>query len=164
MTRPFRAALALACALPFSMLGGCNLTASQGQINDALNGGVTSPAGLSGIGLSTAQIQKVTAIINQVRKATKTACGYLPTVTSVQNIIVALNPDIASVSVPVTKVAQIACTALSNAAPTSYTAGEAPEKAKKAPAKPAEPKVGETVTKTIIVNGQPVPVTGTRVK
>jgi len=155
-------ALALGCV--GVGLSACNLTASQGQINDVLNGGVTSPSGLSGIGLSTAQIQKVTAIINQVRTATKTACGYLPTVTSVQNIIVALNPDIASVSVPVTKVAQIACTALSNAAPTSYTAGEAPEKAKKAPAKPAEPKVGETVTKTIIVNGQPVPVTGTRTR
>jgi len=161
MTRIARA-LAFACVL--LPLGACNLTASQGQITDALNGGVTTPAGLSGIGLSTAQIQKVTAIINQVRTATKTACGYLPTVTSVQNIIVALNPDIASVSVPVAKVAQIACTALSNAALTSYTAGEAPEKAKKAPAKPAEPKVGETITKTIIVNGQPVAVTGTKMK
>lgn len=162
MTRTLVRALALGCV--GVALSACNLTASQSQINDALNGNVTTPSGLSGIGLSTAQIQKVTTIINQVRTATKTACGFLPTVTSVQNIIVALNPDIASVSVPVTKVAQIACTALSNAAPTSYTAGEAPEKAKKAPAKPAEPKVGETVTKTIIVNGQPVPVTGTRTR
>lgn len=162
MTRTLVRALALGCV--GVSVSACNLTASQGQINDALNGNVTTPSGLSGIGLSTAQIQKVTTIINQVRTATKTACGFLPTVTSVQNIIVALNPDIASVSVPVTKVAQIACTALSNAAPTSYTAGEAPEKAKKAPAKAAEPKVGETVTKTIIVNGQPVPVTGTRTR
>ena len=162
MTRTLVRALALGCV--GVSVSACNLTASQGQINDALNGNVTTPSGLSGIGLSTAQIQKVTTIINQVRTATKTACGFLPTVTSVQNIIVALNPDIASVSVPVTKVAQIACTALSNAAPTSYTAGEAPEKAKKAPAKAAEPKVGETVTKTIIVNGQPVPVTATRTR
>jgi hypothetical protein len=162
MTRTLVRALALGCV--GVAVSACNLTASQSQINDALNGNVTTPSGLSGIGLSTAQIQKVTTIINQVRTATKTACGFLPTVTSVQNIIVALNPDIASVSVPVTKVAQIACTALSNAAPTSYTAGEAPEKAKKAPAKAAEPKVGETVTKTIIVNGQPVAVTGTKTK
>ncbi|MET3481513.1 hypothetical protein [Methylobacterium sp. 1973] len=162
MLRIIPRALALGCV--GVAVSACNLTASQSQINDALNGGVTTPFGLSGIGLSTAQIQKVTTIINQVRTATKTACGFLPTVTSVQNIIVALNPDIASVSVPVTKVAQIACTALSNAAPTSYTAGEAPEKAKKAPAKAAEPKVGETVTKTIIVKGQPVAVTGTKTK
>ena len=47
----------------------------------------------------------------------------------------------------------------------SEPSGEAPEKPeKKAPTKPAEPKVGETVTGTIIVNGVPVAVTGTKTK
>lgn len=163
MTRSLVRALALACVL--SPLGACNLTASAPQIDTALNGGIATPAGLSGIGLSTAEVTKVTGIINQVRTATKTACGFLPTVTSVTNIIVALNPDVASVSVPVTQVAAFACAALTKKAPTTFAAGEAPDKpAKKAPAKPAEPKVGETVTGTIIVNGVPVAVTGTKTK
>lgn len=163
MTRTFVRALALGCV--GVALSACNLTASQGQIDAGLNAGVTTPSGLSGIGLSPAQVTKITTVINDVRTATKTACGFLPTVTSVTNIIVALNPDVASVTVPVSQVASYACAALTKTAPTSYTAGEAPEKpAKKAPAKPAEPKVGDTLTRTIIVNGVPVTVTGTRTK
>lgn len=163
MTASIVRALALACV--GVALSACNLTASQGQIDAGLNSGVTTPSGLSGIGLSPAQVTKITTVINDVRTATKTACGFLPTVTSVTSIIVALNPDVASVTVPVSQVASYACAALNKTAPTSYTAGEAPEKpAKKAPAKPAEPKVGETVTGTIIVNGVPVAVTGTKTK
>lgn len=163
MPRTIVRALALGCV--GVALSACNLTASQGQIDAGLGGGVTTPSGLSGIGLSPAQVTKITSVINEVRTATKTACGFLPTVTSVTNIIVALNPDVASVTVPVSQVASYACAALTKTAPTSYTAGEAPEKpAKKAPAKPAEPKVGDTLTRTIIVNGVPVTVTGTRTK
>lgn len=164
MNRKIPAALTLVCAIG-GMTAGCNLTASQAQIDAALGNNVTTPSGLSGIGLSPAQVTKVTGIINEVRTATKTACGFLPTVTSVTNIIVALNPDVASVTVPVSQVASYACAALTKKAPTTFAAGEAPEKPeKKAPAKPAEPKVGETVTGTIIVNGVPVAVTGTKTK
>lgn len=156
-------ALALACVL--SPLGACNLTASQGQIDAGLGGGVTTPGGLSGIGVSPDQVTKITSVINQVRTATKTACGFLPTVTSVTNIIVALNPDVASVTVPVSTVAKYACAALTKSVPTAYTAGEAPEKpAKKAPEKPAEPKVGDVVQGKILVNGVWVDVTGTKTK
>jgi hypothetical protein len=163
MPRTFVRALALGCV--GVALSACNLTASQGQIDAGLGGGVTTPSGLSGIGLSPAQVTKITTVINEVRTATKTACGFLPTVTSVTSIIVALNPDVASVTVPVSQVASYACKALAGGIPTSYTAGEAPEKPeKKAPAKPAEPKVGDTLTRTIIVNGVPVTVTGTRTK
>lgn len=163
MTASIVRALALGCV--GVALSACNLTASQGQIDAGLAAGAATPGALTGIGLSPAQVSKVTTVINEVRTATKTACGFLPTVTSVTNIIVALNPDVASVTVPVSQVASYACAALTKTAPTSYTAGEAPEKpAKKAPAKPAEPKVGETVTGTIIVNGVPVAVTGTKTK
>ena len=163
MPRTIVRALALGCV--GVSISACNLTASQGQIDAGLTSGVTTPSGLSGIGLSPAQVTKITTVINDVRTATKTACGFLPTVTSVTSIIVALNPDVASVTVPVSQVASYACKALAGGIPTSYTAGEAPEKpAKKAPTKPAEPKVGDTLTRTIIVNGVPVTVTGTRTK
>ena len=42
MTRTLVRALALGCV--GVAVSACNLTASQGQINDALNGGVTTPA------------------------------------------------------------------------------------------------------------------------
>lgn len=163
MTRTISAALALACAVPFALLGGCNLTASQAQIQAALNPGTITAgqltaSNLTALGATTPDLQKAAAVLAQVRIYAADACSVEPSLATVANIAAALAGASAAI-VPAEQIATIACAPFGN--PAKLTSGTAPEKAApKATARPAR-KPGDQVRGAVIVNGVPITVEGT---
>lgn len=155
MTRAIRAALALACAAP--LLGACNLTATQAQIQAALNPATQNAAGMTAAGTTPAQLQQLAGYVKQARSTAIALCGIEPTVASVANIAAALAGQSAVVA-PATQIANVACSALTGG---KITATAMETKPAKKPAAPTGPKAGDATSGTIIVNGQPVVVRGT---
>ena len=156
-----RAALALACVAPFALLGGCNLTASQAQIQAALNPGTITAGQLTAsnviaAGLDPAQAE---AFALKVQKTATTACKFEPTFAGIAALTAAVYPP-ATPILSVSKIAGLACTAYQQRPATVLTAGS--DKPKPAsPPKPA-PAPGTPVTGYVVVNGQLVAVPGVK--
>ncbi|KAA0117906.1 hypothetical protein CIW48_27285 [Methylobacterium sp. P1-11] len=164
MIRSFRAALALACVAPFAVLGGCNLTASQEQIQAAINPaaiavGSLTPANLQAAGINSPQAQ---AFATKVQQVATTACSFEPSFEGIAALVAAAYPP-AAPAISVSKIAGLACTAYKQRLTTAYTALEAPKKGTtpKPPAKP-EPKPGDPVDGVININGQTIVVPGVK--
>lgn len=163
MTRSFRAALALACVAP--MLGACNLTASQAQIQAAINPaaiavGSLTPANLEAAGINSPQAQ---AFATKVQQVATTACSFEPSFEGIAALVAAAYPP-AAPAISVSKIAGLACTAYKQRLTTAYSALEPAKKAApaaKPPAKP-EPKPGDPVDGVININGQTIVVPGVK--
>lgn len=160
MTRTLLAVGALAC-----VLGGCNLTASQAEIQAALNPaaiavGSVTPANLSAAGINSPE---ALAFAEKVQKTATAACKFEPSFEGIAALTAAVYPP-ATPILSVSKIAGLACTAYKQRLTTAYTALEPAKKpapATKPPAKP-EPKPGEEVDGVININGQTIIVPGVK--
>ena len=157
MTRIISRALALCCV--GAALSAC--VATQAQVDAALNPATATPGGMVAAGTTGAQLQQLAAYVKTARATAVSLCGVEPTVASIANVAAALAGG-TSVVAPATKIAALACSALTGGKITATAMEAKPEK--KAPAKPASPKEGDPVSGTIILNGQPVVVRGTVVE
>jgi len=168
MTASIVRALALGC-VGVALSGCITDPATQSAIGAGLaNPASITPANAAAAGVPEPLIAKAEALKPQIIKIASTACKVAPDVESILTIAAALsgNGTASSAVLTANNIAGYFCKAIN--AGTAYTAGTAPERpAKKVPAKPAQPagpEVGDQVTGTTIINGQPVVVTGTKVR
>lgn len=159
MTRIALRALAFACVLP--LLAACNLTASQAEITTSLNpnlitSAVLTPANLAKLGFTPAQ---AIAFEAKVAAGVKTGCKYQVTEATVAQILVALAAG-STAGVTAGQAVTTLCTVL-GAPASAYTADKP---VTEPPAEKDDTPVGETKTRTVVINGKTVTITGTKTK